>query len=101
MVLHEMNLEMATSESCFQADNAAECYTHWSTHLSHQFALPGSTALLLGEAISILMRDNYDEHAPRFTNLSTLSLFTLVGGMHFPPFLSIFHNLQNETTSTC
>ncbi|PMD33322.1 hypothetical protein L207DRAFT_608000, partial [Hyaloscypha variabilis F] len=82
MVLHEMNLEMPASESCFQAGNASDCYNHWHAHVSHQFAIPGSMPLLQGEAISILMRDNYDEHSLRFANLSILSLFTLVAGLH-------------------
>jgi hypothetical protein len=75
-----MNLEMPGSESCFQAGNASDCYTHWHAHVSHQFAIPGSMPLLQGEAISILMRDNYDEYSLRFANLSILSLFTLVAG---------------------
>ncbi|CZR58775.1 uncharacterized protein PAC_08667 [Phialocephala subalpina] len=92
MVLHEMNLDMTTPESCFQADNAADCYRRWHAHVSQHFALPGSTPLLLGEAISILMRDNYDAHALRFANLSTLSLFTVVAGLHTVVFqqLSLF-----------
>ncbi|KAF4636015.1 hypothetical protein G7Y89_g2063 [Cudoniella acicularis] len=98
MVLHEMNLEMTTSESCFQADNAADCYTQWHAHLSQHFAHPGSTALFLGEAISILMGDNYDAHAIRFANLSTLSLFTLVAGLHTVVFqqLSLFSCLPTS-----
>lgn len=84
MVLHEMNLEMTTSESCFQADNVADCYRHWHADDVAQHTLPGSTPLLLGEAISILMRDVYDSHALRFANLSTLTLFTFVAGMHHP-----------------
>jgi hypothetical protein len=90
MVLHEMNLEMTTSESCFQAENAASCYKHWQAHVSQQFSLQYSTTLRLNDAISILMRDNYDEHASRFTNLSTLSLFTLVGGIALAPTFSLF-----------
>jgi hypothetical protein len=78
-----MNLEMTTSESCFQAENAATCYKHWQAHVSPQFSLQCSTTLRLNEAISILMGENYDKHASRFANLNTLSLFTLVGGMHF------------------
>lgn len=79
-----MNLEMTTSESCFQAENAATCYKHWQAHVSLQFSLQCSMTLRLNEAIRILMGNNYDKHAARFTNLSTLSLFTLVGGMNFP-----------------
>ncbi|KAH8799885.1 fungal-specific transcription factor domain-containing protein [Hyaloscypha sp. PMI_1271] len=78
MVLHEMNLEMPTPEPCFQADNAKDCYSRWHTNISQHFAIPGSMPLLQGEAISILMRDTYDEHSPRFAHLSILSLFTLV-----------------------
>jgi hypothetical protein len=91
MVLHEMNLEMPASESCFQAGNASDCYTHWHAHVSHQFAIPGSMPLLQGEAISILMRDNYDEHSLRFANLSILSLFTLVAGKLVSPLFNKEH----------
>jgi hypothetical protein len=82
MVLHEMNLEMPTPEPCFQADNAKDCYARWHTNISQHFTIPGSMPLLQGEAISILMRDTYDEHSPRFAHLSILSLFTLVAGRH-------------------
>ncbi len=83
MVIHEMDLEMTTSESCFQADNASDCYRHWCTHLSQPFTLPGSRPLFLAELISILMRDNYDAHAVKFANMSTLNLFVIISGRQF------------------
>ncbi|PMD42185.1 hypothetical protein L207DRAFT_527125 [Hyaloscypha variabilis F] len=98
MVLHEMSLEMAASESCFQAENAADSYKHWQAHIPQQFAVPGSTLLLLGEAISTLMREAYDAHAPRFADLSTLNLFTIIAGLHTVVFqqLSLFTCLPTD-----
>lgn len=80
MVLHEMELEMATSESCFQADDAADCYTQWHIYISNQSISSVTKQMLLAEAISVLMQENYDNHSCTFLNMSTLNLFSLIGG---------------------
>jgi hypothetical protein len=83
MVLHEMDLEMTAPEICFQADNSTSCYTYWHCYLSSQLKTPVLPPVLLAEAISILVQDNYGEYSHRFTNMSVLNLFTLVAGRHY------------------
>lgn len=80
MVLYEMNLEMITSESCFQAEDATTCYAHWHNYTSDQFTSPAMNPLLLAEAISLLMQENFNKHSLQSLNTGTLSLFTLIAG---------------------
>jgi hypothetical protein len=80
MVLHEMEVEMAVSESCFQAKTSADCYLQWHNYVTKQSIDSALTPLLLSEAISVLMQDNYSDRSFGFMNLSTLNLFTLVAG---------------------
>jgi hypothetical protein len=82
MVLQEMELEMTAPESCFQALDAADCYTHWHASISNQSRSPDLKPLLLAEAISVLMQDDHDSHSHILLDMSTLNLFSLIGGLH-------------------
>lgn len=75
-----MDLEMTIPELCFQAKDATDCYAHWHNYVSSHFTSPVMPPMVLAEAISILMQDQFEEHIVRFLNLSILNLFTLIGG---------------------
>ena len=79
MIFQEMDLEMTIHEACFQAEDETDCYAAWRTYVSGRFLSPTITPMLLGEVISMLMKEKF-EHSLRLLNISILNVFTLVAG---------------------
>jgi len=82
MVLNEMNLELTIPEICFQQVCATDCYAQWQVYIANQITVAAVAPLILADAISILLRDDFDDHSVRIMNRSTLNLFTIIAGLH-------------------
>lgn len=83
MVLHEMTLEMAVPEVCFQESDPVNCYNEWQATITDNFTALPVPPLHLAETISFLMLEDFEDHPLKFANRSTLNLFTIVSGKPF------------------
>ena len=66
MILQEMGLEMTIPEACFQAEDATDCYAAWHTYVSSRFLSPAITPMRLTEAISMLIKEKFEEYSLHF-----------------------------------
>jgi hypothetical protein len=79
MLVNELNVDLSSPESCFQAESAEECFVALRQWRSTQ----RDNNLTISSAVRVICSQPHSDTERLFVNLSVLNMFTIVSGMPF------------------